>query len=193
MELLGLAWRVAPADIAEEAYLVSEPTLSAVNVAVAKARAVRADPGEIIVGADTLVVVDQAILGKPATPEEARSMLARLRGRAHLVMTGVVLQGDGLEWAGVVSTRVMMRAYADAEVEAYFARGEPFDKAGGYAVQDATFRPVDHLEGCYLNVVGLPLCSVAAGLAALGVRVESGGPPPCAYCERGRPLVLRSE
>jgi predicted house-cleaning NTP pyrophosphatase (Maf/HAM1 superfamily) len=82
-----------------------------------------------------------------------------------------------------------MRAYTPAEVADYIARGEPFDKAGGYAVQDQRFRPVERLNGCYLNVVGLPLCAAAAGLNALGVTVASAGPPPCTYCARGAALV----
>jgi hypothetical protein len=71
------------------------------------------------------------------------------------------------------------------------ARGEPFDKAGGYAVQDEVFRPVERLEGCYLNVVGLPVCAVAAGLRAVGVEVAelAAGTPPCGYCRAGAPLV----
>jgi septum formation protein len=193
VDLLGRACRLAPADIDEEAHLLPEPTLAAVNVAVAKARAVQANAWEIVVAADTLVVIDGDILGKPANVAEARVMLARLRARAHQVLTGVVARRGDLEWAGVVSTRVVMRDYGTAEVEAYIARGEPFDKAGGYAVQDETFRPVERLEGCYLNVVGLPLCAVAAGLTALGEGVAAGGPPPCEYCARGRPLVSRSE
>jgi septum formation protein len=193
VDLLGLACRLAPADIDEDARLLPEPTLAAINVALAKARAVQASAQEIVVAADTLVVVDGGILGKPANGAEARAMLARLRARAHQVLTGVVVRREDLEWAGVVSTRVLMRGYAATEVEAYIARGEPFDKAGGYAVQDETFRPVERLEGCYLNVVGLPLCGVAAGLTALGEEVAAGGPPPCAYCARGRPLVSRSE
>ncbi len=159
---------------------------------MAKARAVEAHAGEIVVAADTLVVIDGEILGKPANDAAARAMLARLHGRAHLVLTGVVVARGELTWAGAVSTRVVMRGYTEAEVEVYIARGEPFDKAGGYAVQDEAFRPVEHLEGCYLNVVGLPLCAVAAGLAALGEIVAPGGPPPCEYCTRGRPLVTRS-
>jgi MAF protein len=166
--------------------------VAAVNVAVAKAGGVRAEPNEIVVAADTLVVVGHDVLGKPATPEDARAMLARLCGRAHHVLTGVVLRREDLDWAGVVSTRVAMRTYSDVETEAYIARGEPFDKAGGYAVQDASFRPVERLDGCYLNVVGLPLCAVAAGLNTLGVPAEPGTSPPCTYCERGRPIVSRS-
>ena len=117
-------------------------------------------------------------------------MLRALRARSHQVLTGVALRGDdGVRWCGVVATSVVMRDYSDAEIEAYIGRGEPFDKAGGYAVQDEAFRPVERLEGCYLNVVGLPLCAVAAGLATLGVVATAAGPPPCGYCQAGAGLV----
>ena len=168
---------------------MDEPAAAAVNVASAKSRAISPDQDEIVVAADTLVVIDGDVLTKPADADAARAMLGRLHGRAHHVLTGVVLRSNALDWAGVVDTRVVMRAYTGDEVEAYIARGEPFDKAGGYAVQDETFQPVERLEGCYLNVVGLPLCAVAAGLTALGEAVASAGRPPCAYCERGAPLV----
>jgi len=187
--LLGLAWRVAPAEVAEEDYLLPEPSAAAVNIAVAKAQSVTTENQEIIVAADTLVVVDNDILGKPADPDAAREMLDRLRGRAHHVLTGVVVRSAKLTWAGAVDTRVIMRDYGPFEIEAYVVRGEPFDKAGGYAAQDEAFHPVVRLEGCYLNVVGLPLCAVTAGLNALGVASELAGAPPCTYCERGAPLV----
>jgi septum formation protein len=189
VELLGLPWRSAPADIDEGAYLREPPAVGAVNVATAKAAEILAEPDEIVVAADTLVVCDADILAKPAGPAQAREMLERLRGRPHHVLTGVSVRSADLEWAGVVDTRVVMRKYTDAEVEAYIARGEPFDKAGGYAVQDQTFAPVERLDGCYLNVVGLPLCAVSAGLVSLGVDVERAGTPPCTYCDRGRPVV----
>jgi len=170
-----------------------EPTVAAVSVALAKARAVPAGSEEMVLAADTLVVIDGEILGKPAHRAAARRMLERLRARAHQVVTGVVLRRGDLAWAGVVSTRVVMRTYADSEIETYIERGEPFDKAGGYAVQDQTFRPVERLDGCYLNVVGLPLCAVAAGLNALGWAARPAEPPACAYCRAGAPLVARSE
>jgi MAF protein len=187
--LLQLPWRIAPAEVAEEDYLLPEPTAAAINIAAAKAQAVEAAHEEVVVAADTLVVVDDDVLGKPADPAAASEMLDRLRGRAHHVLTGVVVRSAALTWAGVVDTRVIMRDYALSEIEAYVARGEPFDKAGGYAVQDEAFRPVERLEGCYLNVVGLPLCAVAAGLNALGIAARAAGPPACSYCERGTPLV----
>jgi septum formation protein len=191
IDLLQMPWRAAPADVDEDAHLLAEPAVAAVNVALAKARAaaVAAERDEVVLAADTLVVIENDLLAKPADADQARRMLARLRGRAHHVLTGVALQAADCQWAAVVDTRVLMRAYAGEEVEAYITRGEPFDKAGGYAVQDAEFRPVEHLEGCYLNVVGFPLCAVAAGLASLGVPTESAGPPPCRFCRAGAELV----
>jgi MAF protein len=158
---------------------------------LAKAGAITAESDEVIVAADTLVVVDGAVLGKPASADEANAMLLALRGRVHHVITGVALErgSDRLQWGGVVTTRVVMRGYTDAEVADYVKRGEPFDKAGGYAVQDQRFAPVERVEGCYLNVVGLPLCAVSAGLTALGTSVKRAGAPPCELCEAGAELV----
>jgi MAF protein len=188
--LLGLASRVAPVELDETAYLLQEPAVAAVNVAVAKARAIEAHPDEVVLSADTLVVCDNEVLNKPLDAVEARHMLRKLRGRAHQVMSGVALRAAAeVQWCGMVATTVVMRGYADGEVEEYIARGEPFDKAGGYAVQDEAFRPVERLEGCYLNVVGLPVCAVVAGLNALGVEVGPAGRPPCGYCRAGAGLV----
>ena len=160
------------------------PLTGAVNVAIAKARTATTEPDEVVVGADTLVVIDHAVLGKPENADDARRMLTQLRDRGHHVLTGVALVSPGRDWAAVVDSRVVMRAYSEQEIDAYIARGEPFDKAGGYAIQDKEFRPVNRIEGCYLNVVGLPLCAVAAGLTTLGVEVERAGTPPCLYCNR---------
>jgi len=188
--LLGLDWSSAPSVVDEAQHLLRDPLVSALNVALAKARTITTGAGDVIVAADTIVASDGQSLGKPADAAAAEKMLLALRGRAHEVVTGVALRSaDGREWGAVVSTRVLMRDYSDAEIRAYVARGEPFDKAGGYAVQDAQFRPVERCDGCYLNVVGLPLCAVAAGLAALSVDVPRAQPPPCQYCVAGGPLV----
>jgi MAF protein len=190
VRLLNLPWRAAPVEIQEQAFLVDEPLAGALNVAAAKARTVPSGADEVVLAADTLVVADDAVLGKPATSNDALEMLRALRGRPHQVITGVALRAaEQRQWGGVVSTQVVMRDYADAEIEQYIARGEPFDKAGGYAIQDELFRPVARLDGCYLNVVGLPLCAVAAGLLALGVEVRPAGLPPCTYCGDGAGLV----
>lgn len=190
MALLRLPTRTAAADLDEGAHVLDEPTVSAVNIAVAKARAIEAEPDEVVLTADTLVVCDDEVMAKPADADEARRMLQRLRGRPHQVLSGVALRKhDGVRWCGAVATTVVMREYTSGEVEAYIARGEPFDKAGGYAVQDEAFRPVERLEGCYLNVVGLPLCAVAAGLISMGVDVTAAGAPPCEYCRAGAGVV----
>jgi septum formation protein len=192
--LLELSWRAAPADIDEARYLLADPFVSALNVALAKARAVadNVSAAEMIVAADTLVVADGELLGKPGDADRARAVLRQLRGRRHLVLTGVLIRTAREQlWGGVVSTRVIMREYADDEIDDYIGRGEPFDKAGGYAIQDSVFRPVENLEGCYLNVVGMPLCAVAAGLRALGVQVNAphASVPPCGYCRLGADIV----
>jgi MAF protein len=189
--LLGMPVRLAAPNIDEQAYLLPDPTLAAINVAAAKARALVSEADEVVLAADTLVVCDGDVLGKPEDAEEAERMLRRLRGRSHQVLTAVALRASsGLAWCGVVATGVLMRAYADDEVAQYIERSEPFDKAGGYAVQDEVFRPVERLEGCYLNVVGLPLCAVAAGLLALGeASARPGGVPPCGYCRAGAAVV----
>lgn len=196
VRLLGLPLRSEAAALDEERYLLTDPLASAVNVAQAKARSVAAsaqpDADEIVLAADTLVVHAGQMLGKPVDAGTAREMLGSLRARVHQVLTGVVLLASaGRGWAGVVTTSVTMRAYRDEEIEAYIARGEPFDKAGGYAIQDAAFRPVDSLDGCYLNVVGLPVCAISAGLAALGVEAArtTDARPPCAWCDAGGRLV----
>lgn len=193
--LLGMQTRVTSADVNERAHLLAEPSLGALSVARAKSAAI-ADvlDEEVLLCADSLVVADRQSLGKPADADEARAMLRRLRGREHVVMTGVTLRrANGPEWLAVVQTRVLMRRYSDAEIERYISRGEPFDKAGAYAVQDADLHPVERLEGCYLNVVGLPLCAVARGLETLGVAPSTPerGPllPPCGYCVAGAEVV----
>jgi MAF protein len=143
------------------------------RLARAKALAVAArHPGAVVVAADTVVALDERLLGKPADAEEARAMLRALRGRWHQVVTAVCVtapeRGTRL---GALTTDVEMRPYTDAEIAAYIARGEPFDKAGAYAIQDPGFQPVARWRGCYTNVVGLPLCLTAALLYSVGVEL----------------------
>ena len=153
----------------------------------------------VVLGADTVVVLDDAILGKPADAAEATAMLAALRGRAHRVLTGVALAvGGEIAWSSVVETTVWMRAYSADEVERYVRSGKPLDKAGAYGIQDADFHPVERIEGCFSNVVGLPICEVRRALTALdpdcswgpgrpaATSTESGDPH--ALCERARDL-----
>lgn len=173
-----------------------EPAGVAVAVARAKAQAVAgAQPEAIVLAADTIVVADHRLLGKPADAAEARHMLVLLRERAHLVVTGVALIGPERVREGSGSTRVWMRAYSEREVEASIARGDPFDKAGAYAIQDPILRPVRRINGCRCNVIGLPLAMVAVGLAASGVTVSAQAlaalPEECRACfaEAGAPMI----
>ena len=125
-----------------------------------------------LVSADTVVALDDDILGKPTSDEEARDMLRRLRNRRHQVVTGVVVAeaGSGKLRCEVETSDIYTRNYSDEDIEAYIARREPFDKAGAYAVQDDAFNPVIRVEGCYLNVVGLPMCLLVAALDAMGAK-----------------------
>jgi septum formation protein len=179
-ELLGrlaLAFEVWPSG-AEEPLVpgVPAPTL-AVGLAQMKARHVAEQirtvgpAPAVILGADTLVVVDGRPLGKPVSREDARHMLRLLRGRGHEVVTGVAVLGlaDGREIAEAVTSRVVMRDYGEPEIEAYVATGEPDDKAGAYAVQGLGGHLVARVEGCFTNVVGLPLGTTARLLRAFGL------------------------
>jgi MAF protein len=125
-------------------------------------------PSQTVVAADTLVIHQGAVLGKPKDAEEAQQMLRRLRGQEHLVVTGVAVIGAGRSARGHTSTKVVMRSYSDDDIAAYITSGEALDKAGAYGVQDPLLAPASRIEGCYQNVVGLPLCSLALMLEEVG-------------------------
>jgi len=133
----------------------------------------------VVIAADTTVALDGLIIGKPKDAAEAEQLLRQLRGRMHQVFTGLTLSSpQGREWSSLVETRVYMRAYGDDELLAYVASGEVYDKAGAYAIQDEPFHPVARIEGCYMNVMGLPLCEVIRGLRALGIETDQTEPIP---------------
>jgi MAF protein len=174
---LGIPFKIAPADLDEDRFAQtfqgSFPDLVEA-LAVEKARAVAArepDFRGVILAADTTVILGGEMLSKPVDSVDAGRMLRQLRARAHQVATSVALY-DGrskLLTSGQRCTTVWMRDYSDAEVAAYVATGDPLDKAGAYAVQHALFHPVERVEGCYLTVVGLPLCLVTNMLRKQGV------------------------
>jgi MAF protein len=164
----------APADIDEDAVLTSaldDGLPSAVEaLALAKAVAI-ADfrAGEYVLGADTIVVCDDELLGKPATRDEAVAMLRRLNDRSHEVITGVaVVNPAGETHTKHVSTTVKFRRLDEAKISEYVSSGSPFDKAGGYGIQDESFAPVASYDECYLNVVGLPMCATSELLEQSG-------------------------
>lgn len=159
---------------AEPAITDDDPGEQAVRCAQVKARAVYEllgpTAGEaIVIGADTMVVVDDRILGKPTDTADAQAMLRLLSGRSHTVCTGVCLLGPGVrEQTDCVSTEVWMKPLTAEEIETYAASGEPMDKAGAYAIQGLGARFVERISGCYYNVVGLPLARLTAMLSEAG-------------------------
>ena len=174
----GFAFDVAAADIDETPRPGERAHALVRRLAEAKARAVAARAGSdaIVLGADTEVVVDGEVFGKPADAADARRMLEKLSGRAHEVITGVALlrTRDGALREAIESTQVTFATITPQEIEAYVASGEPLGKAGAYAVQGLGGRFVTRIEGCYFNVVGLPLARVYALLRDL----ECGGWTP---------------
>jgi septum formation protein len=135
--------------------------------------AARSPAGSIVLGADTAVIVEGQVLGKPADPDDASRMLRMLSGRSHQVLTGVCLvRAPGrLESLEHSSTTVWFRDLSGAEIRDYVSSGEPFDKAGAYAVQGRASRFVTRIKGCYSNVVGLPVSRVDAMLRRLATTV----------------------
>jgi nucleoside triphosphate pyrophosphatase len=150
------------------------------GLALRKAEAVARRVGRgVVVAADTVVVIDDVVLGKPAGPDEAKAMLARLRGRQHEVLTGVGLvdAGSGRAVATSIVSRVLMAAYSEATIDQYVASGSPLDKAGAYAIQDLQGALVDAVVGSYTNVVGLPVDATRRLLAGFGVPVSERTEP----------------
>jgi septum formation protein len=173
----GVAFEVLAADIDESTRDGEEPAAFALRLAREKARAVAtrvgATPRRVVLGADTIVVIDGDVLGKPVDPEDAVRLLGRLVGREHRVYTAVaVLASDRLEQAAtcVVASRVAMRAAGEAEIRRYVATGEPLDKAGAYAAQGEGRRFIERIEGSETNVIGLPIEETLALLRESGMR-----------------------
>lgn len=155
---LGLAFEIRPVDLDETPLDGEDPRAYVSRLAAAKARA-RTGPEEVTLAADTIVVLDGELLGKPENPGEARDMLGRLAGREHQVLTGVAVFDGAAERlvAGLEPSMVTIAALTAEEIAWYVATGEPLDKAGSYAIQDLGALFVERVEGNYTNVVGLPL------------------------------------
>jgi septum formation protein len=183
LSLTGLSFKLAKADIDETPRLGESAANYTVRLSQEKARAVMRTVTDkaLILAADTTVADGDVILGKPADAGEAWVMLRRLRGRVHQVYTALTLidTASGRRVTEVAVTNVPMRAYTDAEIEDYIASGDPFDKAGGYAIQNAFFHPVAALSGCYANVVGLPLCHLLRALRGTGLVPDGDVPLRC--------------
>jgi len=172
LRVAGIPFEIAPAPEAEHAHagaaaaLRGDPVRYAVAMAAAKAGAVAAArPGRLVLGADTVVVHEGDLLEKPADAAEARRMLARLSGRVHVVVTGLAIAGGASgPWTGHESTRVEFLPLDADAIRRYVATGEPLDKAGAYGIQGFGALMVRRVEGCYLNVMGLPLALLGGAL-----------------------------
>jgi septum formation protein len=174
LDRLGLSFVVAPTGVDETRIPSESPSQYALRLAAAKARAAAAGAADaLVLGSDTIVVLEDEILGKPSSDADAREYLERLRARDHQVLTAVAVYdtADGRLESGTERTRVWMRNYTADEVSAYIDSGDPLDKAGAYAIQHDGFHPVARLEGSRTNVIGLPLGLVRELLDRFGVEV----------------------
>lgn len=173
MERMGLEFTVRTAQTDETMRPDGDPYDEVAAVCRRKAEAVRPLCGadDVIVAADTVVVLDGSVMGKPRDPEDAARMLRRLSGREHRVMTGVcVMCGERTQTKTVVSA-VRFRPLLDEEIRAYVASGEPMDKAGAYGVQGLAAIFIEGLDGDFYNVMGLPVCTLANMLRGYGVKL----------------------
>lgn len=169
---LGLSFHVLKGEVDETPRAGESPATYVERLAREKAAAGLANaPDGVIIAADTSVVVDGVILGKPSSLEEAMTMWHRLSGREHEVLTGLAVGNAMRMDSQVVATRVRFRSLSDTEMRAYWLSGEPRDKAGGYAIQGVGAVFVTGIDGSYSNVVGLPLAETAALLAGFGIHV----------------------
>ncbi len=176
----GFSFTIAPADVDETAGPEVGPRELAAGLASLKAQAVALQrPDVAVLAADTVVALDGKFLGKPSAPGKAREMLIGLRGRQHTVITAVCLTWRGRSLAGVVETAVRFRRFSRREADAYVSSGAPLDKAGAYGIQDRPFSPVASYDGCYLNVVGLPLCLTGDLLTGAGLLPQGVSAPLC--------------
>jgi len=184
---MGVSFQVVQVQVDEMPRPGEDAVALARRLSQAKARAA-ANTNGVILAADTVVVVGDTLLGKPRDAAEATAMLRLLRNRWHHVYTAVTLldSTEERERTVVERSRVHLRDYTEEEIAAYVASGDPMDKAGGYAIQHADFAPVDRVEGCGANVMGLPVATVTRLLRECGIAVPIEPPAVCepvlGYC-----------
>lgn len=183
LALAGFAFTPLSVNIDETPVVGESPADYTRRVSLQKAQAAqqRIKAGPLIIAADTTVVGDNMILGKPLDAADAETMLKQLRGRIHQVYTAITVLDSTSEKTRqeLAITDVVMRDYSDAEIAAYIASGDPMDKAGSYAIQNEQFAPVASIVGCYANVVGLPLCHLLRLLREFNVEVANDVPSLC--------------
>jgi septum formation protein len=177
LTLVGIPHTVRPADI-DEAYLPGEkPAAHAERLAREKAAVIaRDEPDAVVIGSDTIVVVDGEVLGKPRDEQHAAEMLARLSGRSHIVMTAVAVMWRGVELSAVEQVGVTFHPLDAETVVAYIATGEPMDKAGAYGIQGYGATIVKRVDGDYFAVMGLPLQRLVRLMGQLGLGYRFAAP-----------------
>ncbi len=175
LDLIGIAHEVRPANIDESMRPHENPRRHAERLAREKAIAIATrDPDLITIAADTIVVVNRKVLGKPKDADDAGRMLALLSGREHVVTTAVAVSRGRKLRSAIEEVRVKFRRLRDDEIEAYIATGEPMDKAGAYGIQGYGATIVERIEGDYFAVMGLPLVRLVGLLRDVGVRYRFG-------------------
>jgi septum formation protein len=168
LALAGFQFTVRARQVEEVRAPGEDPREYVTRLARSKAEAsYREDPGEIVLGADTTVVLDDRVLEKPHHTAAAKAMLRALSCREHVVMTGICLKHPSRTILDCQSTRVSFIALDEQEIDEYVASGEPMDKAGAYAIQGLASKFVDRVEGCYFNVMGLPVALVYQHVKAI--------------------------
>lgn len=175
LNLIGIAHEVRAANIDESIRSRETPRSHAERLAREKATAIATrDPDLITIGADTIVVVNRKVLGKPTDSADAQRMLAMLSGREHLVITAVAVSRGGNLHSAIEEVRVRFRRLGKGEIDAYIATGEPMDKAGAYGIQGFGATIVERIEGDYFAVMGLPLMRLVGLMRAVGVSYQFG-------------------
>ena len=204
ISLLGIPYEVCTSPIDEDAVQQRyEGPVEGVAQWLAEQKAIGAHTlpeatGRFIITADTTVLLDGALLGKPRDPAHARELLLSLRDRWHHVVTGVAVSHkseDTLElYSASCTTPVLMRPYSEEEIAAYISSGDPLDKAGAYGIQHLQFQPTESIAGCYLNVVGLPLCTLVSLLAKFDIHpiVPAYAQGKCPWSERCKVIESQS-
>ena len=176
LKLIGIAHEVRPSDVDETMNAGETPHNYAERLAREKAEAVAGTGSakDVVIGADTVVVIDGRVLGKPINEQQARAMLESLGGRTHTVITAVAVASGGMTSSSVEEVSVTFRPLKLDEIDSYIATGEPMDKAGAYGIQGFGATIVEGIEGDYFAVMGLPLLRLVRLLAERGVRYEFG-------------------
>jgi len=175
LNLVGIAHEVQPADIDESYFAGERPREHAERLARGKTAVIaQREPDALVIGSDTIVVVDGDVLGKPVDELDAVRMLARLAGRSHVVITAVAVAWRGETRSSVEEVGVTFHPMTRAEIDAYIATGEPMDKAGAYGIQGYGATIVSRVDGDYFAVMGLPLQRLTRVLASIGIRYAFG-------------------